>query len=285
MEYISIEYAKNLLPKNNVNQHKGDCGKVMICGGSIGLTGSVCMSAMAALRTGSGLVTVAVPGSLNSIYEIKLTEAMSLPLDDNCGQFTSESYQKALKFSESCHAVAIGPGGGDNFIETTRNFVCECKIPLVIDADGLNSLSTNPDMLYNKKCSVILTPHIGEMSRLTGKSIEYIITNKVAVAQEFARKYNVILVLKGPGTIVTNGEKTYVNTTGNEGMATGGSGDVLSGIILSLLGRKMDCFESAVLGVYLHGLAGDIAKSKVGAYSLIATDIINNISEAFNKLL
>jgi len=285
MNYIDITQAKNLLPKNSIYQHKGDCGRVMICGGSIGMTGAVCMAASAALRTGSGLVTVAVPKSLNSIYEIKLTEVMSLPIDDSDGQFVPSSFVKALEFSESCDAVAIGPGGGKNFRYVTESFIHGCGKPMVIDADGLNSISCNTDILLNKKADIILTPHVGEMSRLTGKSTEYINHNRVSVAEEFAEKYSLTVVLKGHETVVTNGEATFINTTGNDGMATGGAGDVLCGMILSFLGRQMTCFNSCLLGVYLHGLAGDIARNKFNAYSLTASDIISNIPEAINKLL
>ncbi len=285
MNYIYEDSAKKLLPVNSLYQHKGDCGKVLICGGSKGLTGAVCMAANAALRTGSGLVTVAVPESLNSIYEIKLTEVMSLPLEDDNGYFTSVSYRNALEFSEKCDAVALGPGGGKSFGFVAEKFILSCDKPMIIDADGINYIAQNPEILYRKKAPVILTPHEGEMSRLTGKSVEYINSDRIKTAEEFAKKYEVVLVLKGYNTVITDGVNTFINTTGNEGMATGGSGDVLTGVILSLLGRRVAPLDSAVLGTYIHGLAGDFAKNKLNAYSMTAIDIIENIYEAINKLI
>ena len=284
MNYIYEDSVKKIIPSNSLYQHKGNCGKVLICGGSKGFTGAVCMSANAALRTGSGLVTVAVPDSLNNIYEIKLTEAMSLPLEDENGYFTKNSYKKALDFALTCDAVAIGPGGGESFGYVAEKFILDCPKPMVIDADAINYLSQNTDLLFKKKAPVILTPHVGEMSRLTGRPIEQINSDRVNTAEEFSKKYNVITVLKGFNTVITDGVNTFINTTGNEGMATGGAGDVLTGMILSLLGRKVNPVNSAILGTYLHGLAGDFAKSKFNAYSMTATDIIENIYEAINKL-
>lgn len=285
MNYIYEDSVKKIIPSNSIYQHKGNCGKVLICGGSKGFTGAVCMSANAALRTGSGLVTVAVPDSLNSIYEIKLTEAMSLPLEDENGYFTKNSYRKALEFAQKCDAVVLGPGGGESFGCVVEKFIINYTKPMVIDADAINYLAQYPDLLYKKKAPVILTPHAGEMSRLTGKTIEQINSDRINAAEELSKKYDIITVLKGFNTIITDGINTFVNTTGNEGMATGGSGDVLTGMILSLLGRNVNPLNSAVLGVYLHGLAGDFAKSKFNAYSMTATDIIENIYEAINKLV
>ena len=285
MNYIYEDSVKKIIPANSLYQHKGNCGKVMICGGCKGFTGAVCMSANAALRTGSGLVTVAVPDSLNFIYEIKLTEVMSLSLEDNDGYYTNNSYKKALVFADKCDAVAIGPGGGKEFGYVAEKFILNYTKPMVIDADAINYLALNPDLLYKKKAPVIITPHVGEMSRLTGKTVEEINSDRTGIAQEFSEKYDVITVLKGYNTIITDGINTFVNTTGNEGMATGGSGDVLTGIILSLLGRNVKPVNAAVLGTYLHGLAGDFAKKKLNAYSMTATDIIDNIYEAINKLV
>jgi NAD(P)H-hydrate epimerase len=285
MKVISREYVQSLLPQRDRDINKGDCGRVLITGGCTGMTGAVVLCAEAALRTGSGLVTVAVPQSLNLVFEVKLTEAMSLPLDCDGGAICGSS-DKALDFASKCDALAIGPGMGtaDCTAEFFEEFIKKSRAPVIIDADGLNLLSKNSALFPYIKGRAVLTPHPGEMSRLMGLSITEINNNRKAAAQDFAKKSGAVVVLKGMNTIVTNGNKTLVCDKGNPGMATGGSGDCLTGIILSLAGQGRDLFDAACGGVYLHALAGDIAADNVGEYSLIASDIIKYLPEAVKQV-
>lgn len=279
---ISSELVRSLLPERDREANKGNYGNVLITGGCVGMTGAVVLCAASALRTGSGLVTAAVPASLNAIYETKLTEAMTLPLADCGGIFTKQAAGVALEYMSGCSAAAIGPGMGtagetpDCFGELIKN----SSIKTVIDADGLNILAKNPHLLPYIKGRAVLTPHPGEMSRLTGLSISDINKNREAIAAEYAKKTGTVVVLKGRNTVVTDGDAVFVCSKGNPGMATGGSGDCLTGIILSLAGQGRSLIHAAAGGVYIHALAGDLAASEVGEYSLIASDIIKYIPAA-----
>jgi hydroxyethylthiazole kinase-like uncharacterized protein yjeF len=268
--------------------HKGDYGHLLIIGGSPGLTGAVCLAGISALRSGCGLVTIGIPETLNHIIEIKLTEVMSLPLPETEEHFISEkAVDKVLKFiNEKIDAVLIGPGISLN--SETKKFVnkiiTEIDRKLIIDADALKIISENIDILKKLKVKPVLTPHPGEMKYLTGFEISYIQKNRKEIAEKFAREYNVVLVLKGYRTVVTDGKNTYINLTGNPGMATAGSGDVLAGIIGSFLAQGEDEFISAKYGVLIHGLAGDIAVKEKGEISLIASDIIEKLPFVFKYL-
>jgi len=268
--------------------HKGDYGHLFIIGGSPGLTGAVCLAGISALRSGCGLVTIGIPETLNHIIEIKLTEVMSLPLPETEEHFISEkAVDKVLKFiNERIDAVLIGPGISLN--SETKKFVnkiiTEIDKKLIIDADALKIISENIDLLKKLKVKPVLTPHPGEMKYLTGFEISYIQKNRKEIAEKFAREYNVVLVLKGYRTVVTDGKNTYINLTGNPGMATAGSGDVLAGIIGSFLAYGEDEFISAKYGVLIHGLAGDIAVKEKGETSLIASDIIEKLPFVFKYL-
>lgn len=279
---------KFILPERKKDSHKGTYGHLFVIGGSPGLTGAVCLACLAALRTGCGLVTAGVPESLNHIFEIKLTEAMTRILPETEEKTIGVlAVEPCLSFIEKADGVVIGPGISTH--QSTQDFfkklLPQIKKPVVIDADGLKLLSKNLEILDEKDKKFILTPHPGEMSYLTGLSIKDIQANRKKIAIEFAKKYNVVLVLKGYKTVVTDGKSLYINSTGNPGMATGGSGDVLSGIIGSLVVQSFSLFESACLGVYLHGLAGDLAAKKLSEYSLIAGDIIEFLPQAIKKIL
>lgn len=276
------------LPERKKETHKGTYGHLFVIGGSPGLTGAVCLACLSALRTGCGMVTAGVPESTNDIFEIKITEVMSKPLPESGRKTISPlAVEKCLDFIEkNADGVVIGPGistdtGPQLFFNQTFPHI---KKPVVIDADGLKLLSKNLDFLGNKSGQIIITPHPGEMSVLTGLSITEIQSKREKISAEFAKKYSVIVVLKGYRTIVSDGEKTYVNLTGNPGMATAGSGDVLSGIIGGLVVQGFSLWKSAVMGVYIHGLAGDIAAKKYGEYSLIAGDIIEFLPEAIKHI-
>lgn len=285
----NIEIPENFIryfKDRNKNSHKGIYGKIGIIGGSIGMCGSVYMSALAALKTGSGLVYNLVPKSISNIMQIKSIENIIIPIEDYNGCFCINSIKQILKTVTNYDAIAIGPGMGD-FLDGNmfiNELINNYNKNIIIDADGINAISKNPDILENNNKNIVLTPHLKEMSRLSGYTITEIEKNRVDISKEIARKYNIILVLKGHNTIVTDGNTVYANNTGNSGMATAGSGDVLTGIIVSLLGQGIDIYDAAKLGVYLHGFAGDIAKEKIGEDGLIATDIINSIPEVNKKI-
>jgi len=282
------EWAK-ILPTRKKDTHKGDYGHVFVLAGSKGLTGASALCSLSALRVGAGLVTLGIPESLNPILEIKLTEVMTLPLPETKeASLSFKAKDKILDFLEKCNCVIMGPGLSRN-LETQkliRFLLKKIDLPIVLDADGINALIGYGDIIKNFKHDLVLTPHLGEFSRFTGKSIEEIKKNKILVVKKFLMEYNVVLVLKGYRTIVAKqNKKIYINKTGNPGMATAGSGDVLSGMIGGFIAQKIPPFESAKLAVYLHGLAGDIAKEEKTEYGLIATDILENIPEAIKKLL
>ena len=276
-----VEFVRNTVPAPKNNVHKGDMGKLSVIAGSRGFTGAATLCCEAALKSGSGLVTLFTPENLNEIYEKKLTEAMTLPLkcENSIDADLLLEHADKLKASD---AVVIGPGlGKECDAVKIIKFLFENEIPTVIDADGINALSANINILSEKKGEVILTPHMGEFSRLTGGSVEEILMDRLGMARKFAVEYGVTLVLKGPGTIIVRPDgKAYINHTGNSGMATGGSGDVLSGIIGAFLARGIPAAESAVAAVYIHGLAGDIAAGKLGRESMLPTDTISCLPDA-----
>jgi len=268
--------------------NKGTFGKVAVIAGSTGMTGAACLSSMAALKSGAGVVTLGIPASLNPILENKLTEVMTFPLTDSgrgslCRECTNE-ISVLLKDKDVC---AIGPGLGrdDSIFYILKYIFINQSIPIVLDADGLNQISENLSLLKNYAKPVILTPHPGEMARLTGKSIEDIVSQPVKAALELAVKLSKIVLLKGAATIVACPEgRIYINNTGNSGMATAGSGDVLTGLIAGLLAQKYDPYFAAVYGAFVHGLAGDIAANEKGQDSLTAGDILDHMPYAIKKL-
>ncbi|NLK43456.1 MAG: NAD(P)H-hydrate dehydratase [Tissierellia bacterium] len=272
---------KNLLPKRQANSHKGTYGRLAIIGGSRGMTGAPFLSSMAALRAGAGLVYTIVPKALEAIMSIKLTEAIVRPVEDKGrGVFTKDSLGPILEALENIDVVAIGPGMGvdEDRIHLLEEIIRNFKGPIIIDADGINCISLKPDILHNHKNQIIITPHPGELARLARVSIKEIQDNRIYYSNYISNKYNIIVVLKGFNTIVAYHEdKIYVNETGNPGMATAGSGDVLTGVIASFIAQGLSPFNSGKLGVYCHGLAGDLGSLEKGEYGLIATDIIDNI--------
>ena len=272
------------LKKRPKNSHKGDFGHIFILAGSRGLTGAAALCSNAALRSGAGLVTLGIPGSLKSIMSRKLTEVMTLSLAETKDETLSlKAEQGILKKANSSDVTVIGPGLSQN-TETRkliRKLVVKIEKPMVLDADALNAISEKIEILEKIKTKYIVTPHPGEMARLINKSLNYIKNNRLIVAKKFSRDYNAVVVLKGAGTIVAEpGGKYYINTTGNPGMATAGSGDVLAGIIAGFLGQGLNEFDAARSGVYIHGLAGDIAAEDKGEVGLIAGDILEKIPYA-----
>lgn len=289
-DYLNEKLMAPLVKRRDRQAHKGHFGHCLIIAGSPGKTGAAALAANSAVRTGSGLVTLAVPESLNHILEIKTTEAMTLPLPDaGTGHLTTHVLPVLERQLSGKHALAIGPGidrrpAGVTVVQTLIETV---SAPLVIDADGLHALAQDLSVLRRKRsANIILTPHPGEMSRLLGSSIPDVAAIRISVAQEFARTYGVYVVLKGARTIVAapNG-MAAINGSGNPGMASGGMGDVLTGIIVSLMGQGYSAWNACRLGVYLHGLAGDMVAMEQGEIGMTATDLTERIPLALNRLL
>lgn len=275
------------LPERKADSHKGDYGRVLVIAGSPGMTGAAYLTGKAALRSGSGLVTVACPASLNPILEVKLTCVMTAPMPETPEQtFAIEALEPILERAAKVDAVALGPGISQH-PETKRLVLAlteKIDKPLVIDADGLNNLTGGLSLLAGRRAATVLTPHPGEMARLASLSTPEVQKNREGVATSFAREHGVVVALKGSRTIVTDGKILYANETGNPGMASGGTGDVLTGMMASFMGRGLSAFASAQLAVYLHGVAGDISATEYGRESLIATDVLNALPFAFMRL-
>jgi hydroxyethylthiazole kinase-like uncharacterized protein yjeF len=288
-ELLTHENVGALLKPRQANTHKGTYGHVLILAGSPGKSGAATLASEGALRVGTGLVTVAVPESLNPIMEVKTTEAMTEPVPENSLKtFGKLSVQRVREIMvNKITALAIGPGISTT--EETREFLYEMiktsDIPMVIDADGLTLIGEDPNILKKAKAPIVLTPHPGEMSRLTGTGIEEIQSDRVGVSLEFTKRYNVHLVLKGARSIVSTPEgKAYVNTTGNAGMASGGMGDVLTGIIGGFLAQRMSAEDAARLGVFVHGLAGDMASKERGEAGIIAGDLADHLPTILREI-
>lgn len=277
------EFVEKNLPRRTNNSQKGDYGKVLIIGGRQGMTGAPVMAAEAALRMGAGLVTVGVCKSLNGILEEKLTEAMTYPLPEVDGHLSKEAAPQIKKLIERADAVLFGMGAGtsEDVYELLKVVMENCTVPLIIDADGLNILSKHTELMEKCSCSLIFTPHEVEMSRLLKTELSEITENRIGVSYKYAQDNGVTLILKGHHTIVTAEDGTqYINITGNPGLATGGSGDVLAGMVAALAARGLKADVAAAVAVYLHGKSGDIAAESLGEDSLIATDIIKYLPKA-----
>jgi len=267
--------------------HKGDFGRVAIIAGSLGMSGAAALAGRAALRAGAGLVRVAIPERILPIVASIEPSFTTVPLsEDSSGKISPKAINTILDIIDENDCLAFGPGIG---LSGSVRFVLETlikqeKLRLLIDADGLNNLSKIKNWPQKNKAKLILTPHPGEMKRLwTGLLRQKLPPNRREQAVQLAQNTETTVVLKGAGTIVTEGQKVYTNKTGNPGMATAGSGDVLTGVITALAAGGLSNLDAAVLGVYMHGLAGDIAAGKIGKVSLIATDIIEALPKAFKK--
>lgn len=290
--YAGLDNYKELMPERMPHFNKGDCGKVFVVAGSTGMTGAACLSAAGALRTGSGLVTVGLPKSSQPIAAVKLTESMTVPLPENEDGTLSLNALGEIKSRMSKSNVCVfGPGLGRNadIAKLIDSLLCG-SCDMLIDADGLNAIADDMDILRKhanrRSCRLVITPHPGEMSRLCGESIEAVQNNRVGVAKKFAKEFGVVVVLKGHETVIAAPDgRTHINNSGNAGMATGGTGDVLSGVIGSLMGQGLEPFEAAVLGVFIHGAAGDFARRDKGEFGMIAGDVAENIPEAIKLIL
>ena len=281
---VEPEDIRRRLPQRPPAAHKGDFGKILVLAGSPGMTGAATLASLAALRVGSGLTILGIPRSLNTILEEKLTEVMTKPLPETPqGTLSLDAEAEIDALLEWADVLAIGPGLStvSETAELIRRIVKKTMIPMIIDADGLNAFSGREDILEKKKSPRVITPHYGELSRLNGLSINDIAKNRVEVARESAARFGGTVVLKGSPTVIGDSDGcVFVNPTGNSGMATPGTGDVLTGMIVGFLGQGCSTLDASLCSVYLHGLAGDMGAQAVGQRSLIAGDLIDFLSTA-----
>ena len=263
----------SILPERKIDAHKGDFGKLLLLCGSKGYTGAAYLAAMGALRSGAGLVFLGCAESIYAIEAIKLNEAIVFPLPDAEGKLGAAAIPEILARLEGMDAVLLGPGLGqsEGTLAVVKAVLENARCPVVLDADGINLVAAHKDIVRGREAPTILTPHGGEFARLGGSCD----ADRAAAAQAMAKDLGSILLLKGHSTVITDGTTTYINPTGNPGMAVGGSGDVLAGIITALLGQGIDTLRAAACGAWLHGAAGDICAAELGQYGMLPTDMLN----------
>lgn len=269
---LNHQKVLQMLPDRDLNGHKGTFGKILLLCGSRGYTGAAALAAMGALRCGAGLVFLGVPDSIYTIEAVKLTEPVVFPLPDEGGMLSASAAEEIKKRLSQVDVVLIGCGLGmsEGTDKVLQIVLTQAECPVVVDADGISLLSRHKDLLRGRKYPTIVTPHEGEFLRLGGVLGE----DRMASAAEIARELGCILLLKGHRTCITDGTVGYLNQTGNPGMAVGGSGDVLSGMIAALVGQGVEPLEAAACGAYLHGAAGDLCAKELGQYAMLPSDMI-----------
>lgn len=270
---LNHELVLSLLPDRNPWGHKGNFGKLLLLCGGRGYTGAAFFAAMGALRSGAGLVFLGVPESIYGIEAVKLNEPVIFPLPDAGGRLSADAVPEILTRLPQMDAVLVGPGLGqsEGTLAVVRAVLEKAECPVVVDADGINVLSAHRDLLRGRKLPTILTPHDGEFSRLGGVIGE----DRMAAAAALAEELGCVVLLKGHETCITDGTDGYLNPTGNPGMAVGGSGDVLAGVITALLGAGLPPLEAAACGAWLHGAAGDRCAAELGQYGMLPTDMLS----------
>ncbi|MFH1877953.1 MAG: NAD(P)H-hydrate dehydratase [Candidatus Omnitrophota bacterium] len=275
------------MPVRREDSHKGDYGRVFVLAGSKGMTGAAFLACQGALKCGSGIVVNGIPESLNHIMEVKLTEVMTRPLaETRNGALSLKAKNEITAFTADCDAVVIGPGLGreEETFSLTRSLLDEIECPVVLDADGINALSGDMSYLSRRKQRTVITPHPGEMAFLRGEEVGSVQADRLGTALKTAELTGAVVCLKGHKTVVAAPDGNYyVNDTGNSGMSTGGTGDVLTGMIASFIGQGINDLSAAIIAVYLHGMAGDIASEKKGPFCMTATDILKYLPEAFDR--
>lgn len=270
---LDHELVLSLLPDRNPWGHKGNFGKLLLLCGSRGYTGAAFFAAMGALRSGAGLVFLGVPESIYGIEAVKLNEPVIFPLPDAGGRLSADAVPEILTRFPQMDAVLVGPGLGqsEGTLAVVRAVLEKAECPVVVDADGINVLSAHRDLLRGRKSPTILTPHDGEFARLGGVIGE----DRMSAAAALAEELGCVVLLKGHETCITDGTDGYLNPTGNPGMAVGGSGDVLAGVITALLGAGLPPLEAAACGAWLHGAAGDRCAAELGQYGMLPTDMLS----------
>ena len=286
---LTAERMAPLIPRRADDAHKGTCGLVLVVAGSVGMTGAAALAADTALLAGAGMVVLGTPASLNDILEVKLTEVMTRSLAEvkKKGCLSLRSLGEILALCEKSNCLALGPGLGRHpeTAELIRRLVARVEQCLVVDADGLNALAGLPEILKERTGPLVLTPHLGEFARLTGLPKEAILENPREYATQYAQEFELTLVLKGaPSLIATAEGRIMVNSSGNAGMATAGSGDVLTGLIAGLIAQGLEPVEAACLGVFIHGRAGDLVRDQLGEWGMKAGDISKAVPRAILAL-
>jgi len=289
LNLITAREIAPLIGPRPLAANKGNFGHVLVIGGSVGKAGSVAMAGMAALRTGAGLSTVATPKSVLATVAGFHPEVMTEPLDEtDAGTISTRAGERMDALIQGMTVLAVGPGISRHpeTSEFVRSLVVKSKTPLVLDADGLNAFAGRASELNGKGRSLVITPHPGEMARLTGSTVAAVQRDRINVARTFAREHELIVVLKGHRTLIAQPDGTvWVNTTGNPGMATGGTGDILTGMVSGLMAQNRErIVEAVIAAIHLHGLAGDVARESMGEHSLVATDLIGALPEAFRRV-
>jgi ADP-dependent NAD(P)H-hydrate dehydratase / NAD(P)H-hydrate epimerase len=291
LNLITARAIAPLIGPRPLAANKGNFGHVLVIGGSVGKAGAAAMAGMAALRAGAGLSTVATPKSVLATVAGFHPEVMTVPLDETeAGSISTRAFASGRMdgLIKGKTVLAVGPGISRHpeTAEFVRSLVVKCKTPLVLDADGLNAFEGRASELNGKGRSLVITPHPGEMARLAGSTVAAVQRDRINVARTFAREHELIVVLKGHRTLIAQPDGTvWVNTTGNPGMATGGTGDILTGMVAGLIAQNPEHIAEAVIAaVHLHGLAGDVARESMGEYSLVATDLVKALPEAFRRV-
>jgi NAD(P)H-hydrate epimerase len=287
IELLTREDVRPLLEPRVADSHKGDFGRVLVIAGSRGKTGAAHLSGMGALRAGAGLVTIATPASCLPIVASLAPEFMTEPLAETPdGQLTAAAVERVMEFSQDVIACGPGLGRGSSVGDFMRALIDRAELPLVLDADALTVLADEPGRLTGREeRDIIITPHPGEMARLIGSSTDHVQAHRIEVASDFAKAHHAYVVLKGHRTIIATPEgRVFINPTGNAGMATGGTGDVLTGMIAAFLAQLLDAEAACRLAVFLHGTAGDLAEASEGEVAMTATDVLAHVGEAVTAL-
>jgi NAD(P)H-hydrate epimerase len=287
-QLISAQLVQATLGRRPPEMHKGGAGHVLVVAGSTGKTGAAAMSAMSAMRVGAGLVTLSIPRSLNPIMEHQLTEVMTAPLpDDDTGTLGPEAFDTIAELAQGKACIALGPGLGTSPETTalTQRIIKEIDIPLVIDADGLNYLAMDAAALLDRKSPAVLTPHPGEMARLINSNVSHVQEDRVAITRQFATQYRAVLVLKGARTLIADPYGVvWINPTGNPGMAAGGMGDVLTGMIAGLMAQGCSPVAAAQSGAFLHGLSADQFMAD-RPWGYLATEVMHGLPGTIGRIL
>lgn len=278
---LTARQVFSLLPKRDPCGHKGDFGKLLLLCGSLGFTGAAWFAAMGALRMGAGLVYLGVPECIYEIEAVKLNEPVVFPLPDRGGKLSEEAIPEILERLSNMDAVLIGPGLGQSkeTFQVLKTVLEQAACPVVVDADGINLLARHMDILRGRVSPTILTPHDGEFARLFGP----VGTNREESARAAAQRSGATLLLKGHRTCITDGQSLYRNLTGNAGMAVGGSGDVLAGLLAGLLGQGMAPLEAAACAAWLHGAAGDLCAEELSQYAMLPSDLLNALPQLLKQ--
>jgi hydroxyethylthiazole kinase-like uncharacterized protein yjeF len=287
-QLLDIKMIESMIPIRKLNSNKGDYGRVLCLCGSLGMSGAAFLACSGALRCGAGLVTAMVPKQIYNVVAVKLDEAMVFPVEGTeAGSFAYSNLEQILEFSKKSSVLLLGCGNSQNeeTVQLMRELIKNATCPIVLDADGINAFAEHIDLLRESKADIIITPHPGEMARLTGKSVKEVQNNRLKVAAEFAAENYVYVVLKGANTVIATPDgKSFINSTGNPGMAKGGSGDILAGMIAAFVAQGFKLEDAACCGVFIHGFAGDKCAAKYSQYAMQPTDMLMEVPQIFSEI-